>query len=99
MREKQYADVIEERLIKLNIPYKREFRIGESGNVIDFLIDGKIVLEIKARSFIGKPDYYQLQRYLQSSGLKLGLLVNFRSRYLKPIRVIRIETDTREKFV
>mgnify|MGYP001558221896 CR=1 FL=1 len=98
-REKQYADSLEEKLIALNVPYKREFRIGGSGNIIDFLVGEKIVLEIKARPALNKEDYYQLQRYLQRIGLKLGMLVNFRSRYLKPIRIIRIETDTRNKFV
>ena len=41
----------------------------------------------------------QLQRYLQSINKKLGLLVNFRYRYLKPLRIVKIETDTRSKFV
>lgn len=97
-REKQYSDLIEEKLVSLKIPYKREFRIVDKNNIFDFLIDDKVVVEIKAKEFIGKTEYYQLQRYLQSIGLKLGLLINFRSRYLKPIRIIRIDTDAREKF-
>ena len=44
-------------------------------------------------------DYYQLQRYLQISNIKLGLLVNFRNQYLKPIRVIKIDTAGKNRFV
>ena len=57
-----------------------------------------MVLELKAKKVITKDDYYQIQRYLQMLNIKLGLLVNFRNRYLKPIRVVRIDTDARSKF-
>ena len=98
-RERQYCDAIEKRLEELSIPYQREYTVGDSGNRLDFLIDGKVILEVKARPFLLKEDYYQLQRYLQIIGIKLGLLVNFRSRYIKPKRIIRIDTDTKSKFV
>ena len=98
-REKQYCDEIEQRLKSLSIPYKREVRYRNSGNIIDFLIDGKLIVEAKAKRVITKDDYYQTQRYLQLLKIKLGLLINFRNRYLKPIRVVRIDTDIRGKFV
>lgn len=98
-REKQYSDLIEDKLKELKIPYEREFQIKKTGNIVDFWVDSKIILEIKAKRFILKEDYYQLQRYLQMLNKKLGLLVNFRNRYLKPIRIIRIDTDTRHKFL
>jgi len=97
-REKQYKDLLEKRLKEIKIPYEREFKIEKTGNTVDFLIDNKIILELKAKPFILKEDYYQTQRYLQASNIKLGLLVNFRSRYLKPIRVIRIDTQAKTKF-
>jgi GxxExxY protein len=99
LREKQYADLCEKEFNKASIVSKREFTIGDSGNRVDFLIEESMILELKARAFISKEDYYQVQRYLQSSGMKLGLLVNFRNRYLKPVRVIKIETDARKKFI
>ena len=97
-REKQYCDAIELKLKDAKIPYLREFPIGKSGNKVDFLIDDKIILEAKALDIITKAEYYQTQRYLQSSSKRLGLLVNFRNTYLKPVRVVQIETDTRKKF-
>ena len=99
LREKQYGDFLEEKLVELKLPFQKEYRNTETGNILDFLIDDKIVLEIKAKRMILKEDYYQLQRYLQSINKKLGLLVNFRYRYLKPLRIVKIETDTRSKFV
>jgi len=98
-REKQYGDLLEEKLKEIKIPYKREFRIEKTGNTIDFLIDNKMILELKTKPMILKEDYYQTQRYLQASDIKLALLVNFRNRYLKPIRVLKIETDARKKFI
>ena len=90
-KEKQYADCLESKIKESGLLYKREVSIGDSGNVIDFIIDDKIVLEIKAKRIITREDYYQTQRYLQETKLKLGLLVNFRDRYIKPNRVIRLE--------
>ena len=90
-REKRYCDLIEEKLKEINMPYRREIRIGDSGNILDFIIDNKIILEAKAKRIIMREDYYQTQRYLQETNIKLALLVNFRNKYIKPVRIIRIE--------
>ncbi len=97
-REKQYADAIEDLLKEAKIPYKREHRVVDTGNVLDFLVDDKIILEIKSKRLILKQDFYQSQRYLQSTKKDLALLVNFQNRYLKPVRIVRIETDARKRF-
>ena len=98
-KEKQYADLFEQKLKEAKILYKRELKIGESGNIVDFLIGKKILLELKAKRVITKKDYYQIQRYLQEAKVKLGILVNFRGNYIKPIRVIRIDTKNKSKFL
>src|SRR3989338_547713 len=77
--------------------YKREHSIGNSGNVVDFLVEDKIVLELKAKRLLVKEDYYQTQRYLQEAGIQLGLLVNFRDEYLLPCRIVRIEQEIESK--
>jgi len=92
LKEKQYADELEKQLKDKKIDYKREYKIPSvdseiNRNKIDFLIDNKIILEIKAKRLILKEDYYQLLRYLKVSGVKLGLMVNFRNTYLKPKRI------------
>ena len=97
-REKQYGDILERELKARNISYKREAGIAQSGNIADFIVDEKILIELKSKRTIVPSDYEQTQRYLQMTGLKLGLLVNFRDKYLKPARVVRIDTDIREKY-
>ncbi len=99
MRERQYCDNIEKRLKEAKVPYKREAVIRDTGNVVDFIVDNKIILEVKAKRLIEKVDFYQTQRYLQATNLKLALLVNFRNRYIKPVRIIRIDTNAKSKFV
>ena len=90
-REKQYGDLLEKKLAEADLGFKRECQIGTSGNIIDFIIENKIILELKAKRLVLADDYRQIQHYLQESRLKLGLLVNFRNKYLKPARVVRIE--------
>ncbi len=93
--EKQYADALEQ-LFKINqIPYEREKRLPESfdgekssRNIVDFLIDDTIVLELKAKRIITTEDYYQTKRYLVSCNKKLAIIVNFRQQYLMPKRVL-----------
>lgn len=99
LKEKQYSDEIEKKLLAAKIQYKREEIVGQTGNRTDFIIHNKIVLEVKSKRLLEKNDFYQVQRYLQAANIKLGLLVNFRNRYLKPVRIIRIDTIAKQKFV
>ncbi|TAL48760.1 GxxExxY protein [Patescibacteria group bacterium] len=91
-REKQYGDMAAKKLKEIGIPFQREVRISDSGNIIDFIIDSKIALELKSVRQLSSDSYRQIQNYLQHSRLKLGILVNFRSRYIKPTRIIRIDS-------
>ena len=50
-REKQYADLVETKLKAIKISYRRELEVGDSGNKIDFSIEDKIVVELKAKPF------------------------------------------------
>lgn len=96
-RERHYCDSLEEWFKNKKVVYQREIEIksfqnkSPKGNRVDFLIDNKIIVDIKAKQFITKDDYYQMQRYLQSSSLELGLLVNFRTLYLKPKRILNTQ--------
>ena len=90
-REKQYGDLFEARLKENGVSFEREKPLpieqvnNQLTNKADFVIEGVILIEMKAKPTIIKDDYVQTQRYLQAGGYKLGLLVNFRNRYLKPI--------------
>ena len=75
--------------------YKRGLYISNSNNILDFLIDTKIVVELKTKRTLTKDDYFQTQRYLQESNIRLGLLVNFRNKYIKPVRIVRIDTENK----
>lgn len=91
-REKQYGDLIEKKLKESKIPYKREVSIGDGGNILDFIVNEKMILELKAIRILTRENYRQIQNYLQQTKLDLGLLVNFRSKYVKPSRIIRIHS-------
>ncbi len=91
--ERQYCDLLEQKLKESNIKYLREKNINKDikGDRVDFCIEDKIVIECKAKKFVTKEDYLVLQRYLQNSNKRLGLIVNFRHTYLRPKRIVRIE--------
>ncbi len=92
--EQQYSDAIEHYLKKLKIKYEREkilppsFEGEQNRNKIDFLIENRIVLEVKAKILLTREDYYQVKRYLLALNKKLGILVNFRKKYIEPKRVL-----------
>ena len=93
--EMSYADALEQKLKQANISYKRETGLvasfageGSRRNVPDFVIKGIIIVDLKAKRLITKEDYFQMRRYLASSGLKLGLIANFRQKYLHPKRIL-----------
>jgi GxxExxY protein len=56
---------------------------------LDFVIEGKIVLELKVGERLYKRDYEQIKYYLLKSGLKLGLLAKFGRNGVAVERVLR----------
>ncbi len=97
-KEKLYCDLLEAKFKEKGLNYLREHRVQETEDRVDFLIENKIILELKTKPFILKADYYQIQRYLQILDMKLGLLVNFRARYLKPLRILKVTKLVPQKF-
>lgn len=87
-REKQVCDLLEVKFIERGVNYQREVRIGDSGNIVDFIVEGKVILELKTRPFLIQEHYDQVKRYLSQTNLMLGLLVNFRSQRLQIKRVL-----------
>jgi GxxExxY protein len=44
---------------------------------LDFLIDDKVIVELKTVEELGKAHYAQVRSYLRATGLDVALLVNF----------------------
>jgi GxxExxY protein len=88
-KEKQFADSFEDRLIELQVPYRRELVAQGTGNRMDFVLYDKILVEIKAKPFLNQDDFAQVQRYLQVLDLQLGLLINFWAKSAQPHRILR----------
>ncbi len=70
----------------LPVTYK-EWRVGFFRP--DFVIDGKIIVEIKAASAFSPVDEAQALNYLAATGLRLTLLLNFGAVSLQIKRMIR----------
>lgn len=98
--EKQYADALEVFLKENNVNYRRETPLppsfsgeGNRRNIPDFIIEDKIIVDLKAKRIIKKEDYYQMRRYLSAFNKELGIIVNFREYYLNPKRVLNSMTE------
>mgnify|MGYP001581911448 FL=1 len=54
----------------------------------DFIVDKKIIVELKAAPLLPKREVDQLYDYLRNSKYELGYLINFASSKMKPVRII-----------
>jgi GxxExxY protein len=102
--EKQYGDAFEEKIKEEKLNFEREkilpvsFKGEKQGrNRVDFLIEDKIIIELKSVTCLSREDYHQCQRYLASTDLDLCLLVNFRPRYLLVRRILNYEKYNKNK--
>jgi GxxExxY protein len=55
---------------------------------LDMVVDGKIILELKAVSELNEIFKSQLLSYLKATGMKLGILINFGSKEVKFKRLV-----------
>lgn len=88
-KENVYQKALEHELRKNKIKFDKEkaldviydgIRVGTYRP--DFVIDGRILLELKAVPFLVKQAETQLIYYLKGTNFKLGLLTNFGSKKL-----------------
>ncbi len=56
----------------------------------DFLVDEKIVLELKVRNYFSIKDIKQVYSYLKAQNLKLGIIAHFTNTGVKYKRVVNI---------
>ena len=92
-REVTYKLALITELQQRGIPVTREvaFEIKYRDVVIDLyradiVVDGKVILEIKAMDALHPRHTAQLLSYLKASGVRVGLLVNFGE---EPLRIVR----------
>ena len=97
-QEKYYQRAAALGFNKANLKYEKELKVDLDfdGKIIgkyflDFLVEGKIVVEFKAEPKFIKQDIRQVLAYLKSKNLKLGILINFRSQRLRSLRIINAD--------
>jgi GxxExxY protein len=61
--------------------------------VCDFLVEGKVLIELKAIKTMTAIEESQLLNYLKGTGLHLGLLINFGGSSLKYKRFVSVQAD------
>jgi len=81
-------DILFERELKSDLKFK-DAKIGIY--FLDFLIDNKIVLEIKKRDYFSKNDIEQVYNYLKTTGLQLGIIAHFTRDGVKFKRVLNLK--------
>jgi len=97
-QEKHYQRAVAKALRVASIPFEEQivvdliFKNEKIGKYyLDFLIDKKVILELKSEPIISRASLRQVLAYLKASGLELGIVANFRGDKLKYVRVLNSE--------
>ena len=85
-RELSLRGIPFEQQVRLSVSYK-DALVGEY--IADFVIDGKLIVEIKAVSNFNSQHQAQALHYLAATGYRLALLLNFGIGSLEHRRVIK----------
>jgi len=82
--EKVYENALKVELEKMNFSVERQKPINVYYNGIvvgeyyaDLIVDGKIILELKAAEYLIEEHELQLINYLKATTIEVGLLLNF----------------------
>jgi len=106
LKENIYQKALAEEFAKRGIKFEEQKRINiyslETGKILgtyvpDFVIDNKIILEIKATEFATKQDLNQQRSYLKASIYEIAYLMNFSTPKLFIKR--SIYTNDRKSFI
>ena len=93
--ERVYHEAMENELKLQGIPFQTEvpFALSYGGRTLaaryraDLVCYDRVVVEIKAKSFIGRVERAQLENYLRCTEKPVGLLLNFALRSLEFYRL------------
>ena len=89
--QKAYAKELKEANIefKEQAPYKVIYKEEVIGNnYLDFLIEDKIIIELKRSDFHSKKYIDQISNYIKVSNLKLAILINFTTNGVRIKRIV-----------
>jgi len=83
--ESVYQEALEKEFTKLDIPFIRHQKLNiifdgqklKKYFVADFVCYKKIIVELKATTFLRQDDEKQLLNYLKATSFEIGLLINF----------------------
>ena len=83
--EKVYQEALAIQMTEMGIPFEREKQlpITYHGKVLnceylaDFVVDNKVIVELKAVTEMSTVFEAQTINYLKATGIKVGLLINF----------------------
>ena len=96
--EAVYEEALAFELKRLKISFERQkvIEVYYKGAVIghykaDFLIEKKVIVELKAQKMLTPIDEAQLINYLKATGIQVGLLLNFGTKSLQHER--RVVSD------
>lgn len=89
--ETVYEEILCYEFMKMGIPFKRQygFKVFHDGVEMgigfraDIVVEDKVILELKSVENLHEVYYKQVITYLRTTGLKLGLLINFKVPLMK----------------
>jgi GxxExxY protein len=96
--EKYYQKAVSTLLLKEGIQFEEQVKmeVKIDGEVIatgkaDFVIESKIILELKKGNAFKSDNISQVHSYLKASGLRLCILANFTAKGVVPTRIVNIK--------
>jgi GxxExxY protein len=95
-QEKIYQKAVKAEFVSANIGFLDQVKVDLFYNskqlhkyYLDFIVEHKIVLELKTASFFSHRDIIQVLNYLKQADLPLGILVSFSRNGLKYKRILK----------
>ena len=96
-KEKSYEKVAANIFVREKINFKRQcpYKLMAGTELIeicylDFLIENKIILELKKGDYFSRHNIKQVKCYLKVTSLKLAILANFTSSGVKFMRILNL---------
>lgn len=97
-KERYYEDAIAKEFDRMKLAYKRQlpYKLKYKNEIIgtyrfDFLVDDKIIIELKQGDFYSKQNFTQALQYLKATKLKLAILINITQKGVKFKRILNIK--------